>query len=265
MSSPAKKMEQLCRRLKETGGVLVAFSGGVDSTFLLKAAREVLGEKVLAVTAVSETYPETERRAARRLARSFGVEHLEIGTDEWRDPHFRANPPSRCYHCKKHLFRALAGLASERGLVLVDATNYSDRLDYRPGDRAARLYRVRRPLLEAGLTKDDIRLLSRRLKLPTADKPAAACLASRIPYGTGLTRPRLRAVAEGEACLRRLGLGETSACAITVRWPASRSTRPLLNAPCVTAGPSAVRSPGSDSGTSPWTWRVTRPAVLTAA
>ncbi|HNQ35874.1 MAG TPA: ATP-dependent sacrificial sulfur transferase LarE [bacterium] len=198
-------MEQLCRRLKETGGVLVAFSGGVDSTFLLKTAREVLGERVLAVTAVSATYPDEERRAARRLARSFGVEQLEVETDEWNDPRFRANSPSRCYHCKKHLFRRLSGLAAERNLVLVDATNYSDRLDYRPGDRAARLYRVRRPLLEAGLTKADIRLFSRRLKLATADKPAAACLASRIPYGIGLTRSRLRAVAEGEACLRRLG------------------------------------------------------------
>ncbi len=200
------KRARLRRILRGTGGLLVAFSGGTDSAFLLAAAREALGDRVLAVTAVSPLFPAAERRAAAALARRLGARHLEIRFDALSLPRVAANPPDRCYYCKRALFRRLARLAARAGLPAVaDGTQADDRRDERPGARAAAEAGVLHPLLAAGFRKADIRAASRALGLPTADAPAQACLASRIPYGTPITLAGLRAVARLEALLHRLG------------------------------------------------------------
>lgn len=201
-----EKLAKLKGILGDCGGVLVAFSGGVDSTFLAFVAREVLGEKALAVTASSETFPSSERREAERLAREFGLRHRVIETSELDIPQFAENPPDRCYHCKSELFAKLKCLARAEGIPwVVDGTNADDTADYRPGMRALKELGVRSPLLEAGLGKEEIRNASRRLGLPTWDKPAYACLASRFPYGEAITRGKLAAVDEAESFLRGLG------------------------------------------------------------
>jgi uncharacterized protein len=187
--------------------VLVAFSGGVDSTLLLKAAADVLGDRVLAVTALSATTPDHERRDAAQFAHSMGVHHQEIASHELTIPAFIANPPDKCYICKKSRFGELVRLASEKGISWVlDGENMDDDADYRPGSRAARELGVRSPLREADMTKSEIRQLSRWLGLPTWNKPSYACLASRIPYGHTITPEKLKQVDAGEAFIRGLGI-----------------------------------------------------------
>ena len=200
------KLELLKEILGEMDGALIAFSGGVDSTFLLKVAHEVLGPKAVAVTASSETYPSREFEEAKQLAKMIGAEHLIVETRELESEAFRKNPHDRCYHCKKELFSTLVALASERGLecVLV-GSNLDDVQDYRPGMRAARELGVRSPLMEAKLSKEEIRELSREMGLPTWDKPSFACLASRFPYGTRITEEDLSKVDAAEEQLRRMG------------------------------------------------------------
>ena len=185
----------------------MAFSGGVDSTFLLKAALDVLGPaKVLAVTAASLTYPQAEQEEARRLAEQLGVRHVIIESEETEIPEFVSNPPNRCYYCKRELFGKLTRIAEEEGLTAVaDGSNLDDRSDYRPGRQAAEELGIRSPLAEAGLTKADIRELSRSLGLSTWDKPAFACLSSRFPYGTTISSGKLKQVDDAERFLRGKG------------------------------------------------------------
>lgn len=188
------------------GNVLVAFSGGVDSTFLLKVAQEELGEQVLAVIAGSNTYPEQERQSAIKLAQDLKVRYELIQSGEMDNPDFVANSPHRCYYCKMDLFSRLKEISDRRNIPFVlDGSNYEDIGDYRPGSRAARELGVRSPLQEAGLMKQDIRTLSRELGLPTWDKPAMACLSSRFPYGTKIEVKGLQQVARAEDVLRGLG------------------------------------------------------------
>ncbi len=204
------KYEALKRGLAGRGRVLIAYSGGVDSTLLLKTAIDTLGAAaVRAVIATSDTYPEREVRTARALARRLGVTPLVIKTRELENPAFAANPPERCYHCKRELFGALAAIARTEGCAAVfDGANADDRTDFRPGARAGKELGVVSPLQEAGLTKAEIRALSRALGLPTWDKPSLACLASRFPYHTPIDAENLRRVGAAEDVLRRLGFGQ---------------------------------------------------------
>ncbi|MCM8796200.1 MAG: ATP-dependent sacrificial sulfur transferase LarE, partial [Candidatus Omnitrophica bacterium] len=167
---------------------LIAYSGGVDSTFLLKVAKEVLGDKVLAVTAISPTYPQEEFNFAKKMTRLLGVRHKVINTAQLKDKNFSSNPITRCYFCKRELFSQLKILAKKDKLnFVIEASNFSDKKDFRPGNVAKKELGVRSPLQEAGFTKEDIRKISRVWGLPTWNKPALACLASRIPYGRRIT------------------------------------------------------------------------------
>lgn len=186
--------------------VLIAFSGGVDSAYLAIAAAAALGDRALAVTADSPSYPDTHRRLALTIARDFGFPHDVIHTAELDRPEYRANPANRCYYCKDELYGRLAAIARQRGLaVVVDGNNADDRGDYRPGRQAAREHGVKSPLDEAGLTKHDIRELARAAGLASWDEPASACLSSRIPYGHEVTDERLRQIERAEGVLRELG------------------------------------------------------------
>jgi uncharacterized protein len=203
LDEPLLRLERV---LAACGDSLVAFSGGVDSTLLLRVARDVLGSRVTAVTAVSPSLPDDERSETIRLARELGVEHRLVETAEIDDPGYVANAGRRCYHCKRELFRVLERLAREAGgRTLLYGAIVDDLGDERPGMQAAAEARVRAPLLEAGFTKETTRALSRQLGLPTWDKPAMACLASRLPMGTPVTVEALRRVDRAEAAVRRLG------------------------------------------------------------
>jgi len=203
------KYDRLKTALDGLGSVCVAFSGGVDSTFLLRVARDVLGPKVLAVTASSETYPSAELKTAEELADAMGIEHVVISTSELTIPGFRLNPPDRCYHCKRELFAKVRQVAEQHGIAQVaDGSNADDVNDYRPGARASEELGVLAPLRDAGLTKGDIRALSRELGLPTWNKPAYACLASRFPYGDEITPEALTMVERAEGVLHELGFGQ---------------------------------------------------------
>lgn len=187
--------------------VLVAFSGGVDSSFLLKIAAGVLPrDKVLAVTANSPTYPKQELILAKKITKTFGVKHKIIKTDELKDKNFITNPVNRCFFCKKELFSRLNKIAKDNKLnFVVDASNISDKKDFRPGSLAKKELKVRSPLQEAGFTKEDIRKFSRKLGLSTWDKPQLACLASRIPYGVSINTGLLQRIDKAESWLKKIG------------------------------------------------------------
>lgn len=208
MSTTSEKVAALKALLAGLKNVLVAFSGGVDSAFLLAVAKEAVGDRARAVTAVSPTYSPHEVEAARRMADRLGVPLEILETDEFNDERFVANSAERCYWCKQELFGKLVRKAAAWGAVVVDGANADDTGDYRPGMRAARELGVRSPLMEVGLTKEEIRAESRRMGLPTWDKPSYACLASRIPYGTRIT-PAIVARIEGcERFLRESGFSQ---------------------------------------------------------
>jgi len=202
-----EKLENLKKSISRMERAIVAFSGGVDSTFLLKICVDVLGrENVIAVTAVSPTYQEEEIEEARAFAKSMGIEHLIIHTHEMENDKFVSNPRERCYFCKKELFSELKRIASQHGVrYVLDATNKDDESDFRPGMRALREEGVISPLREAGITKEEIRYFSKKLGLPTYDKPSQACLASRFPYGEKITEEKLKMVKEAERFLKMLG------------------------------------------------------------
>jgi pyridinium-3,5-biscarboxylic acid mononucleotide sulfurtransferase len=203
------KFDRLQAELRKMEHVLVAFSGGVDSTLLLRVASDVLQDRVLAVTALSDTTPDHEKQDAETLAKSMGVRHLLVQSQEMSLPSFVANPPDKCYICKKSRFGDLMEVASGHGIPwVVDGQNKDDDEDYRPGALAAKELGVRSPLREVGLTKSDIRSISKALGLPTWNKPAYACLASRIPYGHAITSEKLKQVDAGESFLRELDITE---------------------------------------------------------
>jgi len=203
------KFRKLLNNLNEMYRVVIAFSGGVDSTFLLKAACMSGIKRTLAVTGFSESMPEEELAFCRDFTAGLGAEHRVIRTHELRDSNYSANPPDRCYYCKKELFTQLGAICSQEGFAYVlDGTNADDSSDWRPGTRAAAEHGVRSPLLEAGLGKDEIRKLSRSLNLPTWDKPSSPCLSSRFPYGQEITAPLLERVKKAEQFIRKMGIRE---------------------------------------------------------
>lgn len=202
------KLSSLKNIIKTYKKVVIAFSGGVDSTFLLKICVDVLGsENVIAVTAISDSYTKDELKYTKSISEKLEVEHILLKTDEMSDNDFVSNAPNRCYHCKKHLFSLLKNIAKSQNVeYILDASNVDDKSDYRPGRIAAKEFLVRSPLIEAGITKEDIRKYSKDLGLDSWNKPANPCLASRIPYGNKITKDKLEMVGKAEAFLRNKGL-----------------------------------------------------------
>ncbi len=204
--SAEEKELLILKQLSEFPSVIVALSGGADSAYLAWAAHRAIGQNAVAVTALSPSYSAHDRSVVEDFVRRLGVRHEFIETHEMENPKYRANAADRCYFCKDELFSVLDGIAQERGFSAVAyGVNADDTLDFRPGHRAANEHRVLAPLLDAGLHKAEIRQLSQRAGLPTWDRPASACLASRLPYGTEVTPERLALVERGEAALRELG------------------------------------------------------------
>jgi len=200
------KEQKLLALLADLGRVIVAYSGGTDSAYLAWAAHQALGDNAFAVTADSASIPESHKRDAEALAARFGFRHEYIDTREFENPDYVANNPDRCFHCKDELFNRLEELGRERGIAhIIYGVNVDDLGDYRPGQNAARIHHVKAPLVEAGLRKVEIRELSRLAGLPTWDRPASACLSSRIPYGTPVTIENVKTVEQGEEAIRALG------------------------------------------------------------
>jgi uncharacterized protein len=201
-----EKLARLKQRIGAFKSAVIAFSGGVDSTFLARVSKDVLGERALLVTATSSTYPFYELEEAKRLAEMLGMRQRVIVSEEIDIPGFSDNPPDRCYYCKNELFSLIRHIAEQEGFEAVfDGSNADDLKDYRPGMKALREQGIVSPLCESGLTKQEIRQLSRQMGLPTADKPTFACLASRFPYGERITREKLARVSTVEKALRDLG------------------------------------------------------------
>ena len=202
-----QKWDYLRSLLTGMKGAVLAYSGGVDSSVLLRAASEVLGPNLIAVTAISETYPPGELEPAKQFAAALEVRHLVLSTAELARDEFARNAPDRCFHCKSELFSKLRQIADSEGIAhILDGSNADDVHDYRPGRTAARELAVRSPLAEAGLTKQDIRSLARRMNMPMWDKPSLACLSSRIPYGTRITLDLLRKIQAAEDIVRAVGI-----------------------------------------------------------
>ncbi len=201
-----EKQQRLISILRDMGDVLVAYSGGTDSAYLAWAAHQALGDRAVAVTADSASIPESHKRDAIDFAREFGIHHEMIPTHEFENPDYLKNDANRCFHCRDELFDRLEEYGKERGVAhIVYGVNVDDLGDYRPGQNAAKLHQVRAPLVEAQLSKQEIRDLSRRAGLPTWDRPAAACLSSRIPYGTPVTIQNIKKIEDGEEALKALG------------------------------------------------------------
>ena len=201
-----EKEQKLFGILRDLGRVIVAYSGGTDSAYLAWAAGQVLGENAVAITADSASVPESHKRDAEEFARVFGLRHEYVTSYEFDNPLYSANNPDRCFHCKDELFERLEKVGRERGIAhIVYGVNVDDLGDYRPGQNAAANHDVKAPLVEAGLRKAEIRELSRRAGLPTWDRPAAACLSSRIPYGTPVTIENVKTVERGEEAVKALG------------------------------------------------------------
>jgi uncharacterized protein len=206
MTTLSMKQDCLFGALRDMGRVIVAYSGGTDSAYLAWSATQALGGNALAITADSASIPASHKRDAEAFVREFGIAHEYVETREFENPDYVKNDANRCFHCKDELFTVLEKLAGERGFSnIVYGVNKDDLGDYRPGQRAAKLHRVKAPLVEADLTKAEIRELSRQAGLPTWDRPAAACLSSRIPYGTPVTIENIKTVEIGEEEIKALG------------------------------------------------------------
>jgi len=230
------KLDQLRELLRSYGSCLVAYSGGVDSVFLARVARDVLGDKSLAVIADSASLPRRELEEALEIATRFQIPVRVVKTEEFQNPNYTANPVNRCYFCKHELFTELEPIArDEKFAVIAYGENASDVGDFRPGAQAAKEFQVRAPLKEVGMTKAEIREYSAQLGLPTADKPQMACLSSRIPYGEAVTPEKLRMIEAGEYILRDLGFHDVRVRHHELQSPMSKVQSPKSNAPNPTA------------------------------
>ncbi len=200
------KMKKLKNIINPLGSALIAFSGGVDSSFLAKICHDILGKKCVAVTAVSETYPNDDLKSAKRIAKIIGIKHIIIRTNEMKNRKFSKNPRNRCYYCKSELFSEMKKLAKKMKIKnIVDGTNADDLKDYRPGLKAKEKFRVVSPLALAGLNKKEIRKFSKNMGLPTHNKPSSPCMASRIPFNSDITEEKIKAVEKAESIIKKLG------------------------------------------------------------
>jgi uncharacterized protein len=203
------KLENLRKILKDMKSVVIAYSGGVDSTFLLKVAKDILGDKVLTITATSSTYPKSELKETKSFTKKIGVKHIIIHSNEMKNKNFTENTPNRCYYCKIELFSKIKEIAKENQIInVIEATNFDDLNDYRPGIKALEKLDIRSPLIESKLTKEEIRSLSKEMNLETWDKLALACLASRIPYGCEITEEKLNQIEKAESVLKKVGINQ---------------------------------------------------------